>query len=166
MSVITDLIEANEVMTLAYADRSGSLSAFRKQNEAAERVNKLTDVAEEMFGAQNGWWIAKTPFAPDLIGKKRSTGNRYTGVQSWLDHTTYYRTKAGIAAAILSQPYGDLDQFRDELDAIVQRTGLRWQVPTNERISFWYPGKTLFIVLTKPEHQMVWFSEQQENSPG
>lgn len=158
MSVLADLIEANAAMSLAYQDRT-----FRKQNDTAERVNQLTDSAEEEFGTQNGWRIAKTPFNPDLIGKKRIANNRYLSIQSWLDHTIYYRTKAGIAAAIVSQPYGDINQFRDELDAIALRTGLKWSVPTNERTSFWFPGKTLFIVLTKPEHSIIWFAEQQEN---
>jgi hypothetical protein len=166
MSVITDLIEANEAMTAAYEDRSGSLAVFKRQNDAAERVYQLTDAAAEEFAALNGWRIARTPFAPDCIGRKRYTSNRYLPVQSWLDHPVFYRTKDSTAAAIVSQPYGDLSQFRDELDAIIQRAGLKWQVPPNERASFWFPGKTLFIVLTLPEHSIIWFPEQQEIPPG
>jgi hypothetical protein len=38
--------------------------------------------------------------------------------------------------------------------------GLRWHVPPMQRASFWYPGSTLFIVMTLPDVVVRWLPEQ------
>ena len=75
-----------------------------------------------------------------------------------MEHGLYYRdARTRAKAAIVMQPY-DADLRR--LTAAFAALGLRCQVPPNARASFWYPGWTLFAVVTKADVVVRWLPEQ------
>ena len=85
---------------------------------------------------------------------------------SWFDHTLYFQgPRAGgkqgwVNIAIAAQPYELGDDDRAEL-AELQRQGYCIQIPPGgERESIWYPGQTLFIVVTLPGVTVKWLPEQ------
>jgi hypothetical protein len=129
------------------AKRQAKWTAFRAH---AHQVATL-------FGDLNGW----TPtdlFTPDAIGRTRRTA-AIPDLAGWMDHGFGYRAGRRLVA-IVGQPYNTVPQYRDTLDDCAARYGLRWQVAPMGRASFWFPGWTLFIVMTRPDVQVHWLPEQ------
>jgi hypothetical protein len=120
-----------------------------------------------MFGALNGWTIAERSFTADAIGRAHSNFDGRYYSHTWMDHAIYFRArrpewKTARCIAIVGQPYGHIDGHRRELlDACVSKLGLRWHTPPNPYASIWYPGRTLFLVMTLPDVDVAWLPEQE-----
>jgi hypothetical protein len=108
-------------------------------------------------------------FTPEAVGPAQPSWNsRYSGLLTgWMDHAICYRApvlgkRMGRNIAIVGQPYGRLDgdRHRQELDACATRYGLRWHAAPMPYASFWYPGSTLFVVMTLPDIEVQWLPEQ------
>ena len=67
-----------------------------------------------------------------------------------------------VNIAIAGQPYaGAKDTIRPELDEL-KHQGFRIHTPpSGERASLWFPGQTLFVVVTLPGVEVKWLPEQQ-----
>jgi hypothetical protein len=61
--------------------------------------------------------------------------------------------------ALIQEPYGTIEQHRDELDLVAEKFGLCWHVPPMPFASIHDPGIALFIVLTLPDVQVKWLPE-------
>jgi hypothetical protein len=144
----------------------------REQFRLADRVwpdyREMQRQVAARFGALNGWMLSTKPFTSDAIGRTQCSWNfnyrRGLGTE-WMDHAIYYRAKVpgrrlGRNIAIVGQPYDDGRHRREALDADAVEFGLRWHMPPQPFASIWYPGCTLFIVMTLPEIKVRWLPEQ------
>ena len=146
--------------------RSYQGKSDRECVKLAEPYEKLQFKVAKLFGDLNGWKLSEQGFAPAQIGK---TGGKWDYThRMWSDHPLYYRAKNPLwkmtrPIAIIGQPYNQLSSYQPELDALAKAHNLKWKVPPKPRASIWYPGSTLFIVLTLPEHKIVWLPDQLED---
>jgi hypothetical protein len=122
--------------------------------------------AAVLFARLNGWrWDPAFRFMPESLGKY---GNDYSYQRPyWCDHALYFQGpmegKHGwVNIAIAGQPYaGAKDTIRAELDEL-KHQGFRIHTPPGgERASLWFPGQTLFVVVTLPGVEVKWLPEQQ-----
>jgi hypothetical protein len=120
-------------------------------------------VLAKLFGKLNGWRLTKTSFELDDFDRFQRRHRRpLFRTYHFLDHPLYYRdSSCSCFAAIVAQPYGKLDEFRETLDDLAACYNLSWHVPpAAPNASIWYPGWTLFIVITRPDHNICWLPEQ------
>lgn len=116
------------------------------------------------WGALNGLKVSRALFGPrKLSGLKVRTWPMGRGApddawESWpgRDHVTLFQRNRK-PAAIVTEPYGGAGNPR----AYIEPLGLKVHQPPNPYASFWYPGWTLFFVITKPDFGEVrWLPEQ------
>ncbi|MEQ1771829.1 MAG: hypothetical protein ABL879_18550, partial [Devosia sp.] len=75
------------------------------------------------------------------------------------DHVTYFR-RQGRAAAVVTEPYGNLGQLDDLRRFLDSRLSVH--LPPVKRASFYIPGVTFFVVLTAPDFGPIkWLDDQQ-----
>jgi len=93
----------------------------------------------------------------------RSTRNGRGGIENDAifsrperDHCSYFKCDER-ATALVSEPYqADIPRLRHALE----QHGLVVHVPPNPRASFWYPGHTLFLVITRSDTKIDWLPYQ------
>jgi hypothetical protein len=120
--------------------------------------------AVELFAHLNGWrWHPSFRFLPEGLGKY---GNDTTYHRPyWCDHALYFRgqvdgKRGWVNIAIAGQPYQRSDSVRAEL-AELGRQGYCIHIPPGgDTASIWFPGQTLFIVVTLPGVTVKWLPEQ------
>jgi hypothetical protein len=126
--------------------------------------SELKESAAKMFGALNGWRVAGTSFTAKRLGKTRGDEEPH-GMPSGLhDHCIYYRSsvKPFRNAAIVTQPYGDVDREPEIFDWAA-KNALALHVAPVRKASIHFPGACLFIVLTLPGTEVKWLPEQVNN---
>jgi hypothetical protein len=130
-------------------------------DQAKELVYKefaLRHSAAVEFGRLNGWAVTRRAFSVQSIGRAHRGG--FDGrMESWGDHRVWYSADR-MCMAIVSQPYGKIELYRDDLDEDAAKYGLQWHLAPNPYASFHYPGQTLFIVMTAPGVKVKWLPEQ------
>jgi hypothetical protein len=122
-----------------------------------------TRAIQQSFGERNGWTRSERAFTPDAIGRAHASWEGCCW--RWMDHFICYRARVpghrmGRNIGIVGQPYGRIDNHCDELEACAAQYGLRWHLPPVPYASFWYPGLTLFVVMTLPDIEVSWLPEQ------
>jgi hypothetical protein len=115
-----------------------------------------------LLSSTDGRWDPAYHFTPEGLGK---ASNNYTpGPLGWRDHALYFQgprpnRRGWINVAIVGQPYAGAD-CRAEL-AELERQGFRIHTPPRGgKASIWFPGQTLFIVVTLPSVEVKWLPEQ------
>jgi hypothetical protein len=104
------------------------------------------------------WTLSQRSFGAASIGHtQRQCDDLH--LESWEDHRVWY-CAGRVRAALVSQPYGKIKDYRDELDESAAQHGLQWHLAPNPYASFHYPGRTLFIVVTMPGVEVKWLPEQ------
>ena len=138
----------------------------RQTNAAPCRTIPLTRQAAELFARINGWhWSFGYRFEPQDLGKY-GNGSDYHRPY-WCDHALYFwgrmdGKRGWVNIAIAGQPYQLSDSVRVELEEL-EGQGYCVHVPPGcERASIWFPGQTLFIVVTLPGVTVKWLPEQLE----
>ncbi len=135
---------------------------FDAQNTVTGIRRRTHDTLIGEFAALNG--IARTPrpFALSTL----AAGGVSDAKDAWgamyrfpaADHLTWFRNGAQ-AALVLSQPYAGSDV--DRLHAYAAERGLALHMPPNPKASFWFPGWTLAIAITRPDFGPVrWLDDQ------
>jgi hypothetical protein len=147
-------------LTAAPSQHSDGFRAIFRREREQRRLYR--EVAAQ-FGTLNGWKLAKKQaHRPEDIGR-RSAINRSWRLLDWMDHPISYRAD-GRYVALVGQPYGDsnggIAHFAEDIDRCTAKLNLRWHIPPDPLASIWYPGSTLFIVITTPDIQPVWLPEQ------
>ena len=116
------------------------------------------DTLAHAFGALNGWRVTHE-FALCRLCSARCHRNCGGLI---VDHPLFYRdvrTRANVA--IVNQPYVSRQEFSaSKMTAAWATRGLRCHVPPNAFASFWFPGWTAFIVITRPDVEVHWLPEQ------
>jgi hypothetical protein len=133
----------------AEASEPGRLSAA-----AARSINssyQLRKLANRIFGEINGWRTDPDYyFAPEYLGR---SGRGDYNQPKWADHVIYYKApKSGgsrglVNAAIVGQPY-QMDGFVAGGLSELVASGFKVSLPINPYASIWYPGATLFVIVT------------------
>src|SRR4051812_41067755 len=125
-------------------------------------------IARKRFATANGWRCSKSHFTIDaLINGKYSGGksDREAGYDigaMTFDHGEWYRwpkTMGGRPAAIMAHnydgPHGSLGKFVDKLSgALVLHVP-----PAGKAASWYYPGSTWPMCVTRPGIEVVWPTE-------
>jgi hypothetical protein len=119
----------------------------------------LRRTAAVEFGRLNGWTITRYAFGIQSIGRAHRRSDDHS-LESWEDHRVFYCADR-IHAALVSQPYGKIEDYRDDLDEGAAKYGLQWHLAPKPYASFHYPGRTLFIVMTTPGVEVKWLPEQR-----
>lgn len=115
------------------------------------------------WGDLNDLRVGKASFGPRMLSGQRvhSREETYHDESDFpgCDHSTRF-VHQGAPAAIVTEPY---DDPRDVLESFVRPLGLVVHQPPNPYASFWYPGQTMFLVITKPSFgEVKWLPEQLE----
>jgi hypothetical protein len=135
------------------------LSDFQRSHDFGR--SELKDKAAKLFGELNGWKVTGTGFTAKRLSKAHGDDEAH-GMPSGLhDHCIYYRSsvKPFSNAAIVTQPYGDVDRERAIFDWAA-KNGLALHVAPVRKASIHFPGACLFIVLTLPGVDVKWLPEQ------
>ena len=159
-NALNELLDAMHVHThalVAVGDDYQKQSAIGRQFWLQQRRPQL-DALAHAFGALNGWRVTRE-FALCKLCSARC--HRYCGGLI-TDHALFYRdARARRNVAIVNQPYLSRQELAgSKLAATLATRGLRCQLPPNPFASFWYPGYTAFIVITRADVTMRWLPEQ------
>jgi len=123
---------------------------WRAQDQRQQQLAKT-------FGLLNGWRLTQREFLADDLGTCR---RHWEGLPA---HPIFYRdprTRRNIA--LVAQPYIRDGCYRHPQDWLARlkasyaAQGLRLSVPPNAFASFWYPGWTAFLVVTKRDGEVRW----------
>jgi hypothetical protein len=97
---------------------------------------------------------AITQFAR-LNGFRLGSRRRYPFEQHKIcDHTI------NLTGALIGQPYGHRDDWKQVGEAIAAEYGLALSVPPHPLASIHFPGFCAFLVFTKPGIEVQWLPEQ------
>jgi hypothetical protein len=122
------------------------------------------DARADEFARLNGWERTHA-FAYADMGKTRRNYSLVWTRPDWADHCLYFRERVAKGrfrfSAIVSQPYGYVEGYQEELDAFASKHGAEWSVAPVERASIYYPGHGAFIVVHMAGHVVRWLPEQQ-----
>jgi hypothetical protein len=137
----------------------------QRADDPVYRVKPIAHRAANLFARINGWrWDPSFRFQPESLGKR---GNDYEYQRPyWCDHALYFRglmedRRGWVNIAIAGQPYaGAKETIRPELEELARRGFCISTPPSGERASIWFPGQTLFIVVTLPGVRVRWLPEQ------
>ena len=136
----------------------------QRSDDRVYHVPPIQRRAVELFARLNGWqWDPALRFMPDSLGKY---GNDFKYQRpAWCDHALYFRevktSSSRKNVAIAGQPYQWSASVRAELADLERRGFCVHTPPGGERASIWFPGQTLFIVVTQPGVEVKWLPEQQ-----
>jgi hypothetical protein len=121
----------------------------------------LKDLAAQEFAAINGWRACRSLFPLSRLAKPCSGR---TLLRWWpCDHALAFK-EGRKAAAFVTQPYPDQDpqQTIAEVGRVADIHGLTLHLPPGGvHASIHYPGRTLFLVMTRPGVVVRWLPEQQ-----
>jgi hypothetical protein len=127
-------------------------------------------IARNQFAAANGWKVGKSFGIDQLIRKKKSTGssnhlfmrNMSNGAA---DHPEHFR-RDGYPMALLGHNYpGDRGHYIDGVKDLA--AGLDGKLvlhipPAGKAASWYYPGGTLPMLLTRPDiTEIVWPTDEE-----
>jgi hypothetical protein len=134
-----------------------------KYEAATER---LQAVAAQTLADLNGWRIAGRSFAPDTLGMCHSAADRRAELFESLDHCIYFResVRPYRTVAMATQPYGNAEHMGCYSEEARGRGHLMHIPPGGLYASIWFPGSTMFGVMTKPGVTVLWLPEQQRLS--
>jgi hypothetical protein len=114
--------------------------------------------ARQRFAEANGWTIAKHSFGLDTLARGGVHGRGYPGRDDGhVDHSEWYR-KDGHAIAIVGHPYPEDKTY---LQGVEQRNLIVHHAPAGAAASWYSPGHTLLIVITRPGVEVVWPTEKE-----
>lgn len=118
------------------------------------------------FAAANGWKVAKHSFDVDVLSKNKVhsydyCGPAYRDTMDACDHPEFFRLDRR-AAAIVAHNYAP-SCHAETVGRVAERYGLRVHVPPDgKRASWYFPGGTHLIVLTRPDViEIVWPTEDE-----
>jgi hypothetical protein len=133
---------------------------------ANRRIGELHIEAEHAFGTINGWRTdASYYFPPERLGRPHHQWEQ--NLSGWRDHSIYYKAprhdgKRGfVNIAIVGHPYGLAPSWANDLHGLISNGYQLHVPPAGAYASIWYPGATLFLVLTLPGITVRWLPEQQ-----
>jgi hypothetical protein len=125
----------------------------------------LHDQLVAEFARLNGCKATKRGFALSTLARGGVTDTVSGTWGNWplgypgADHHAFAR-RGRYAAMAIVEPY-DSEESRVGLPAYLAARGLVLHQPPNPQASFWYPGATLFCVITTPEFgEVKWLEEQ------
>jgi hypothetical protein len=153
------------------ARRAEEAEPGRLSAEGASRPTssyQLRTLANRIFGEINGWRTEPDYyFAPEFLGR----GGRGDYQQPrWADHAIYYKARKSwggrglVNAAIVGQPY-QMDGFVAGGLSELVAAGFKVSLPINPYASFWYPGATLFVIVTVRDAEVRLLPEQEVMLP-
>jgi hypothetical protein len=152
VNALNEILDAMHHLQLSRSAAPDHAARLRICRQFQSAQNARQAALARAFGHRNGWRLT-TRFSPyDLSGRRREC--------EWhFDHALYYRdARTRAKAALVMQPYDNADL--GPLQATLAPLGLHCHVPPNAFASFWYPGWTVFIVVTKPDVVVHWLPEQ------
>jgi hypothetical protein len=123
-----------------------------------KKQNPIQDAAAKAFAALNGWrYRPNGSFAAGQLGR----GIRATCYwqRPWQDHALYFSAERRNVA-IVGQPYQLIDGDVADFEGYISK-GYALHFPPNPYASIWYPGATLFLVLTLGSVDVRWLPEQR-----
>ncbi len=119
----------------------------------------LKDIAAQEFAAINGWRACDL-FPLSRLAKQRSGR---TPLQWPCDHALAFK-EGRRAVAFVTQPYAghDAQKIITEVRTVADIHGLALHLPPGGvHASIHFPGRTLFLVMTRPGVVVRWLPEQQ-----
>lgn len=159
-NALDEILDAMRVHHHALAAMSGD---YQKQNAIGQQFwrqqrKPQLDACARAFGALNGWQLTRE-FALCKLCSARCRRNCGGLI---VDHGLFYRdARTRRNVAIVNQPYLSRQEFSaDKMTAAWPARGLCCHVPPNPFASFWFPGWTAFIVITRPDVTVRWLPEQ------
>jgi hypothetical protein len=128
------------------------------------RTGMINETARNQFAAANGWKVGKD-FSLDQLILKKKNGNKYVHNRQLADHPEYFRAD-GYPVALLGHNYrGTGDGYIDGVKEMVATLGGKIVLhipPARERASWYFPGNTLPMLLTRPDiTEIVWPTEAE-----
>lgn len=142
------------------------------QHNAASKDHDEWETLLKEWGSLNGVSYSLKEFGPrKLAGEKLKSRGYPNGAllatleDAWgypaCDHVSWFKRNRK-PAAIVTEPYGSGDSMA-QLQRFLDELGLVSHQPPNPYASLWYPGYTLFVVITRPEFgEVLWLPEQLE----
>ena len=123
------------------------------------------ETAARAFARLNGWGLKARPL-PDLnhlglsvYARPAFDWSRHNQDHELLDHQLWFMAARRIIAAV-GQPYDWEDDEIEEWRADLAGRGLVLHIPPDPLASIHYPGRTLFLVVTRPGVEVRWLPEQ------
>jgi hypothetical protein len=128
-------------------------------------IEKLHQEARAAFARLNGWVVVQSSSRWEhLIPRERRGQDKtpwgwghFVGGVSNHDFACREPESPNRITAVVCQPYND---HVAEAGAAAERLGLAIHVPPDPRASIHYPGRTQFIVFTRPGVTVRWLPEQ------
>jgi hypothetical protein len=156
-------------MTVTQATTESTLlrdiaAAIARPRDGANDAYPIAKRAAHLFAQTNDWrWHPSFSFPPEYLGKY---GDEYWSRPSWCDHALFFRgqiegKRGWPNIAIAGQPYQWSEDVCTELADLERRGFVVHTPPGGDRASIHFPGKTLFIVVTRPGVIVKWLPEQR-----
>jgi hypothetical protein len=173
-TILRDILGAMKARLEAYRAKRAdpeNLQLRLADIRSAARILELQAQATSAFAEINGWRFSEAcHFGPDKLGAAR---NFWDGgvMRRWRDHGLYFRApkpdgKRGFEnVAIVGQPC-DMDYGnREALEMLLDEGFALHTPPASPHAGIWFPGATMFLVLTRPGTDVRWLPEQRTPFP-
>jgi hypothetical protein len=150
-----------DIDNLFVKHRGGGKLSLQEERSYGRDEATVKKAAIEAFASINGWIAGDSYCHPAMLGKRNRMPREYGSIPSFYDHYFGCR-KDGKNIAIVTQPY----QFSDAERSMAINRGLELHLPPDPMASIYYPGRTFFIVVTRPGVTVEWLPEQDGRMMG
>jgi hypothetical protein len=155
---LTEILAAARAHHDARAAAPDERARQRITNQFWREQNQRQQALAIEFGQVNRWRLTTRPFGANDIGTCRYN---WRGAA---EHALYYRDATRRNVALVAQPYVTAEHCTKDwlvkLKANYAARGLCCHAPPQVFASFWVPGCTAFLVITKPDITVQWLPEQ------
>jgi hypothetical protein len=153
------------------------LVLLKEESDLWREEKELRAQAAKEFARLNGWKHSAADFSIEMLSEgrpRRKWGEYFEGDRDLFDHPVFFREnqKPYRPAALVGQPYGMKSVCAEPL--IIERRSMRWDgdcyeatvlkldrhVPPKVKASWWYPGSTAFVCVTRPGTPVQWLPDQ------
>jgi hypothetical protein len=134
--------------------------ALRRLRLLEANETALHQAADKRFAQANGWRVSKA-FDLELLisGKQHGGWHSYNPLSTIFDHPNFFRADRRPVAIVAHNYPGAIEQLRAKIAAV---EGLILHEPSTGgmQVSWYYPGGTLPMCITRPDvSAVVWPSE-------
>lgn len=120
---------------------------------------KRLSIGAECFATANGWKVAGASFSLDQLARRKRSGWPNYITDSEVDHPDYFRD-GWWPVAVAAHVYATADMMREYMRQ--HPTLVLHVAPEGERASWYFPGGTLLVVITRPDITRIeWPTEAQ-----
>jgi hypothetical protein len=162
-NALAEILDAIHAHHRARAAAPDEFARQRATNQFWREQNQRQRALAVAFGELNGWRLTTREFHSCDLGTCRRNW------QGCAEHALYYRDVTRRNVALVTQPYitptAENGDWLGKLKASYAARGLCCHAPPQVCASFWFPGATAFLVITKPDAMVQWLPEQLTWSP-